>query len=62
MAVKVSGVTKYLKAIAAALTTFTGAVAVAQADQVITNVEWVTIAAATLGALGVVWGVPNKGA
>jgi len=54
--------TKYLKAFYGAAATGLGAVAVAYSDNVITNQEWVTVAIATLGSLGVVWAVPNKAA
>lgn len=51
---------KYLKAIYGAVASGLGALSVAYADGAITGQEWVTIAIATLGALGVIWGVPNK--
>ena len=51
--------TKYLKALYGAAATGLGAVAVAYSDNVITNQEWVTVAIATVGALGVIWAVPN---
>jgi hypothetical protein len=53
---------KYLKAIYGAVAAGLGALSVAYADGAITGPEWVTIAIAAFGALGVIWGVPNKGA
>lgn len=53
---------KYLKAIYGAVAAGLGALSVAYADGAITGQEWVTIAIAAFGALGVIWGVPNKGA
>ena len=50
----------YLKAVYAALSLGLGSLAVAYADNVVTNQEWVTITLATLGGAAVVWGVPNK--
>lgn len=49
----------YAKALVGALTAGLGAAAVALADEKITTSEWVTIAIAALGALGVIWAVPN---
>lgn len=51
---------RYLKAIFGALSAGLGSLAVAYADNVITNQEIITIAIVTVGALGVVWGVPNS--
>lgn len=53
---------KYLKAIYGAVAAGLGALSVAYADGAITGQEWVTIAIAAFGALGVIWGVPNKAA
>lgn len=51
---------RYAKAIVAALTAGLGALATAVQDDVISTQEWVTIAIAAVGALGVTWAVPNK--
>jgi hypothetical protein len=51
---------KIAKAIVGAVTAGLGALGVALADSQITATEWVVIAVATVGALGLVWGVPNK--
>lgn len=49
---------KYAKAIVGAAMAGLGALATALPDG-ITAQEWVTIAAATVGALTLIWGVPN---
>ncbi len=51
---------KYSKAIVAALVAGLGTLGTALADDAVTSLEWVAIAGATLGALGVVWSVPNR--
>jgi hypothetical protein len=51
---------RYAKAIIGALSTGLGAYAVAVADDIVTSGEWATIGVATLGALALVWGVPNS--
>jgi len=48
-----------LKAIYGAISAGLGSLAVAFADNHVTTQEWITVAIATLGAAGVVWGVPN---
>lgn len=50
----------YAKAVVAALTAGLGAMATAAQDDVISTGEWVAIAIAALGALGVTWAVPNR--
>lgn len=54
-----NGLAKYTKAVMAAVIAGLSALQVAQADNVVTQNEWVTVAVAFLTALGVVWGVPN---
>lgn len=51
-------VQRYLKALAGAVTTGLGSLSVAYSDNLVTNQEWVTIAIATVVALGAVWAVP----
>lgn len=51
---------RYAKAATAALTAAAGAAVTALTDSTISPQEWVTIAAAGLGALGVTWAVPNR--
>lgn len=53
------GLAQYTKAIVAAVVAGLSALQVAQADNVVTQNEWVTIAVAFVTGLGVVWGVPN---
>lgn len=53
-------VSRYWKAVAAALAAGLGALATAAQDDVISMQEWVTVAIAALGALGVTWAVPNR--
>lgn len=55
-----SNLGKYTKAIVGAIIAALSAYQVAQADGVVTQNEWVTVAVAFLTALGIVWGVPNK--
>jgi hypothetical protein len=50
---------QYLKAVVGALVAGLGALATALADNAVAPIEWVTVASATLVALGAVWGVPN---
>lgn len=47
------------KALVAAGVAFTGAGATAAADGTITSAEWWVVAGTTLGALALVWRVPN---
>jgi hypothetical protein len=51
---------KYAKSVVAALVAGLGALQTALVDNVVTNTEWITVAAATAAALGLVWGVQNK--
>lgn len=51
---------KYAKAIIGAVTAALGALATALMDGHLSPVEGVGVAAAALGALALVWGVPNK--
>lgn len=51
---------KYAKAIVGALTAGLAALGTALADDTVTRLEWVGVAAALLGAAGLVWAVPNK--
>lgn len=49
----------FAKAVVAALSAGTAALVTAMADSVIETGEWVTVALAVLGALGVTYIVPN---
>jgi hypothetical protein len=49
----------FAKAIVAAASAGTGALVVAMGDNVIVTGEWVTVALAVLGALGITYVVPN---
>lgn len=51
--------TKYAKAIVAALIAGLTALGTALTDETVTTAEWTAVAVATLVALGAVWGVPN---
>lgn len=51
---------RYLKAIFGALSAGLGSLAVAYADNVVSNQEIVTISIVTVTALSVIWGVPNS--
>ncbi len=51
---------KYAKAIVASLTAGLTALGTALADDTVTRLEWVGVAVALLGALGLVYAVPNK--
>jgi hypothetical protein len=51
---------KYAKAIVGFLVAGLGSVATAMADEVVTGQEWVTAILVAVGALGFVWGVPNR--
>lgn len=53
-------ISKYWKAIAAAIAAGAGVVTTAAQDSQITGEEWTTAAIAVLAALGVTWAVPNK--
>lgn len=50
---------RYAKAIVSASAAGTAAAVTAMGDDVISHGEWVTIALAVLGALGITWVVPN---
>jgi hypothetical protein len=52
-------VSKYAKAIVGAIIAGLGPLYLALDDGRMSGQEWVTVAAAFLTALGVVWGVPN---
>ncbi|MFD9950946.1 hypothetical protein ACFWYW_59300 [Nonomuraea sp. NPDC059023] len=47
------------KAIVAAMSAGTGSLVIAMSDDVIVTGEWVTVALAVLGALGITYAVPN---
>lgn len=49
----------FAKAIVAAVSAGTGSLVVAMSDDVIVTGEWVTVALAVLGALGITYVVPN---
>ena len=51
---------EYAKAIVGAVLAGLGALAAGLADQVMTPVEWITVASATILAGAVVFGVPNS--
>ncbi len=51
---------KYAKAIVGAITAGLGSYGVAVLDDIVTRAEWAGIGIATLGALGLIWGVPNE--
>lgn len=51
---------RYAKAIVAAIAAASAAAVTATQDDLITTTEWITIAVAALGALGVTYAVPNK--
>lgn len=53
-------VAEYAKAVAAAATAAAGALSLALADGSVSVSEYVTLALAVLGALGIVGAVPNK--
>lgn len=50
----------YAKAIVGAAVAGLTALGTALADNQVTTVEWVGVAVATLGALGIVYAVPNR--
>jgi hypothetical protein len=50
---------KYAKAVTGALIAGLTALLPALDDGAVTAAEWVVVAVATLGALGLVWAVPN---
>ena len=50
----------YAKAIVGALVAGLTALGTALADDTVTGAEWVGVAVATLGALGIVYAVPNR--
>lgn len=51
---------RYAKAVVAAVAAASASLATAGQDGVITGEEWVVAVVATLAALGVTWAVPNK--
>lgn len=51
---------RYAKAFVAAGLAFTGSLGTALLDSTVTPAEWCTVAGATLAALALVWGIPNK--
>jgi hypothetical protein len=51
---------KYAKAIVGALVAGLTALGTALADDTVTQLEWVGVVVAVLGAAGLVWAVPNK--
>lgn len=51
---------KYAKAVVGAVMAVLTGLGVALADSTVTGQEWVTMAIAGLGALGIVWAVPNE--
>jgi peptidoglycan/LPS O-acetylase OafA/YrhL len=53
-------ISKYWKAVVAAIAAGAGAVTTAAQDGQITGEEWWTAAVAVLAALGLTWAVPNK--
>jgi hypothetical protein len=53
-------ISKYWKAVVAALAAGAGAVTTAAQDGQITGEEWWTVGMAVLVALGFTWAVPNK--
>lgn len=55
-----NSIAPYAKAIVGAAVAGLGAAGTALTDGVVSGQEWVAIASATLVALGVVFGVPNK--
>ena len=55
-------VSKYWKAVVAALAAGAGALSTALVDEVVTGAEVWAVAGAVLAALGFTWWVPNKGA
>lgn len=53
-------VSRYAKAVVAAVVAGAGSLGAAMQDDVVTQAEGVTAALLALGALGVVWKVPNR--
>jgi hypothetical protein len=51
---------RYAKALVAAAAAGTGTLLTAMADDKVTSGEWVLVALAVLGALGVTYAVPNR--
>lgn len=49
----------FAKAIVSAAAAGTGSLAIAMSDSVIETGEWVTVALAVLGALGITYAIPN---
>jgi hypothetical protein len=56
----VTNVARYAKAIVALILAFLGALGTALTDGVVTPLEWVAVATATVTTAGTVWAVPNK--
>lgn len=52
-------IAQYTKAFTAALLAGLGSLQVALVDNEVTTVEWITVAIATISALGLVYAVPN---
>lgn len=50
----------YLKAVVGALVAGLGTLATAMADDAVSTAEWVAVAIATLGALGIIYATPNR--
>lgn len=50
---------QYMKAVVGALIAGLGALGTAMLNEHVTGQEWTVVAVAFLGALGVIWGVPN---
>lgn len=53
-------ISQYAKAIVAALVAGLGCLGASLSDGVMAPAEWVAVAGASVTALGVVWGVPNR--
>lgn len=53
-------ITPYMKAIVGGLVAGLTALGTAMTDDKITNAEWVGVAIATLGALGIIYATPNR--
>ncbi|MFC7817544.1 hypothetical protein ACFUTR_23220 [Streptomyces sp. NPDC057367] len=53
-------VSRYAKAVVAAVTAGSAALGTAVQDGAVDSGEWVTVGLAVLAALGVTWAVPNR--
>lgn len=53
-------ISKYAKAVVAAVAAGAGSLSVAVTDDVVTAAEGITAVLAVLGALGFTWAVPNR--